>query len=88
MQVRMVRPDSKGRVTLGHLARGVSGFAVTETQDHKIILEPYTEIPAREKWLFENKMAMKKVEQGLNDAATGRVSEKGSFAQFVDSEIE
>lgn len=82
MLPKMVRPDAKGRITLGHLADGVSGFTVTE-KDHKIILEPFTEIPAREKWLFQNKEASKKLEQGLKDSAQGRVSEKGSFTKYL-----
>lgn len=88
MAIRMVRPDTKGRITLGALAKGVSSFAITETKDHKIILEPYTEIPAREKWLFNNKSALKKVEQGLKDAAAGKVSKRGSFAKYADDEID
>jgi len=88
MLLKMVRPDSKGRITLGHLADGVSGYALTVTPDHKIILAPYAEIPAGEKWLFSNKEALKSVAQGLQDAAAGHVSERGSFAKFVDDEIE
>lgn len=84
MQVKMLRPDSKGRITLGHLADGVSGFALTQTKDHKIILEPYSEIPTREKWLFDNKLAMKKISDGINDATAGRVVKKGSFARFIN----
>ena len=83
MSHKIVRPDSKGRITLGHLTRGVSGYVITETEDHKLILEPQVEIPAREKWLFENKKALKKVELGLRDAAKGRLSKKGSFAKFA-----
>jgi hypothetical protein len=88
MLLKKLRPDSKGRITLGHLADGVSSFSVTETNDHKIILEPFTEIPTHEKWLFANKTAFKKVEQGLKDAANGRVSSRGSFSKFVDDDIE
>lgn len=88
MLPRMVRPDAKGRITLGHLADGISGYTLTETSDHKIILEPYTEIPVRERWLFDNKIASKKVAQGLKDAAKGRLVEKGSFAKFADDNIE
>ncbi len=83
---RMVRPDSKGRITLGNLAIGVSGFSVTQTEDHKILLEPYTEIPLQEKWLFDNKKALKQVYNGLKDAAAGRVTKRGSFTQFIDDE--
>ena len=81
--LKMVRPDAKGRITLGQLAAGVSRFSVVK-KNHKIILEPYTEIPTREKWLFNNKEALKKVNQGLKDAKSDHLSEKGSFAKFVD----
>lgn len=75
--------------TLGHdLTKGVSGYTVTETKDHKIILEPQVEISAREKWLFENKTALKRVQRGLKEAAEGKLSTKGSFAKFSDDEIE
>jgi hypothetical protein len=83
IMLKMLRPDSKGRITLGPLAEGISGFSVTVTNDHKIILEPYSEIPAREKWLFENKQALKMVNQGLKDAADGRLKSKGSFSKFT-----
>lgn len=41
-----IRPDAKGRITLGRLARGVSSFRATTDAMGRIILEPYTEIPA------------------------------------------
>ena len=83
MKLKMVRPDSKGRITLGSLAKGISGFAVTQTDDHKIILEPYTEIPARAKWLFDNKAALKSLGEGLTDSAERRLNDLGSFAEFA-----
>lgn len=88
MLARIVRPDAKGRIMLGRLAKGVSGYKITETKDHKIILDPQIEIPAREKWLYENKEALKGIQRGLKDAAEGRVSKKGSFSRFADDEIE
>lgn len=88
MMQKIVRPDTKGRITLGRLSNGVSGYVITETKDHRLILTPYIEIPAREKWLFENKEALKKVQKGLQDAAEGKVTTKGSFAKFADDEIE
>jgi len=84
----MVRPDSKGRVTLGRLTEGVSSFSVKKDKNNRIILEPYLEVPMREKWLFDNKIALKKVQQGIKDAALNHVSEKGSFAQYIDDDIE
>jgi hypothetical protein len=89
MLPKIVRPDAKGRVTLGHeLTRGISGYLVTETEDHKLILEPQVEIPAHEKWLFENKIALKRVKRGLQDAAQGRLSKRGGFAKYADDDIE
>lgn len=86
---KVVRPDAKGRITLGHaLTQGVSGYVVTETKDHKIILEPQVEISAHEKWLFENKSALKKVERGLKEASQGKLLSKGSFKKFLDDETE
>ncbi len=85
---KMVRPDSKGRITLGHLADGVSGYLLSETEDHRIILEPYTEIPVREKWLFNNKAALKKVDQGIRDAAFGHLVDKGTFSKFLEDNSE
>jgi hypothetical protein len=84
--LKIVRPDSKGRITLGPLAEGVSGYSVTVTEDHKIVLEPYCEIPAREKWLYKNKKALALVNKGLDDAAKGRVKSKGSFSKFIEKE--
>lgn len=83
-----IRPDSKGRITLGKLARGVSSFQATLDAEGRIILEPYAEIPAREKWLFENKSALTAVREGLEQSAQGKVRTRGSFAQFANEEID
>ena len=86
---KIVRPDAKGRITLGqHLTEGISGYIVSETSDHKILLEPCVEIPAREKWLFENKTALKRVQRGLQDAAEGKLTSLGSFEDYLDDDTE
>jgi hypothetical protein len=76
-----VRPDSKGRITLGKLAEGVSSYRVTVKSHGKIILEPFAEVPARERWLFENAEALRRVRKGLAEAEQGRTSSLGSFAR-------
>ncbi len=81
---KMLRPDSKGRVCLGKLAEGVSSFRVTVDDHQRIVLEPYAEIPAREKWLFENSEARESVGRGLADVAEGRVADRGSFSKYAD----
>jgi hypothetical protein len=84
-ELKTVRPDAKGRITLGHLAHGVSSFLVTKDKNNCIILEPRIEIPAKEKWLFDNKVALNQVKKGLEDSAVGRVKSRGSFAKFTDA---
>lgn len=81
---KMVRPDAKGRITLGHFADGVSSFAITKDKHNRIILVPYAEIPAHEKWLFENKTALNKVARGIKDSGAARLSHKGRFAKYLD----
>ncbi len=83
-----IRPDSKGRIALGRLARGVSSFQATLDADGRIILEPYAEIPAREKWLFENPSALTAVREGLEQSVQGKVRTRGSFAKFANEEID
>ncbi len=86
-QYKTLRPDSKGRITLGNLAKGVSGFKMTVDKQQHIILEPLVEIPAREKWLFDNQTALNQVRKGIQDAAQGKVTKK-DFSHHLDDEME
>lgn len=86
--VTQVRPDAKGRVTLSKLANGISSFNVSRDEDGRLLLEPMVEIPAREKWLYENKEAIACVRRGLADAKAGRVKSLGSFAKFAKEDDE
>jgi hypothetical protein len=83
-----IRPDSKGRITLGKLAQGVSSFQATLDAEGRIILVPYAEIPAREKWLFDNPSALRAVRQGLEQSAQGKVRTRGSFSKFANDTAE
>ena len=78
-----VRPDAKGRVTLGALAKGVSSYRISAEADGRLILEPYVEIPARERWVYDNPQALASLERGITDAAAGRVKSRGSFAKYL-----
>lgn len=86
--VRTLRPDAKGRILLGPLARGISSFQASVDARGRIILEPFAEVPAREKWLFENKDAFNAVREGLTQAAQGRTRSRGSFARFAHDQID
>ena len=88
MSEKYLRPDSKGRITLGKIAKGVSSYQYEVREDGVIILKPNVEIPANEAWLYKNKEALEKVKNGLEDSANGRVKSRGSFAQYADEEIE
>lgn len=86
--IQQLRPDSKGRISLGKLAQGVSSFRARRMEDGSIVLEPFTEIPAREKWLFDNPVALGAVKAGLDQAAAGKTRAIGSFAQYADEDID
>lgn len=83
---RRVKPDTKGRISLGKLADGISSFSVTIDNNNRIILEPFAEIPAREKWLFVNKKALSSVKRGLDDAENNRTSSLGDFTQYIEDD--
>ena len=87
-QTQTVRPDSKGRISLGTFSKGVSGYRVHKEKDGRLILEPLAEIPARELWLFQKKVALKQVQKGLHDASKGNVSKRKSFSQYIDEELD
>lgn len=83
MKVSIVRPDAKGRVSLGKLIdTGVSSFHIYK-QKGKIILEPYAEIPHREKWLYENNIARQRLEDGLRDSEHSKTKFLGDFTQYI-----
>jgi hypothetical protein len=82
------RLDSKGRITLGKLAEGVSSFRATRDSEGKITLIPYVEIPAREMWLYQNTKALAAVEEGLRDVAAGRIVSMGSFAKYANVDLD
>lgn len=81
---KLLKPDTKGRVNLGKMAEGVSSFkAIYDQHTHKIILEPYAEVPYHEKWLFENEEALKSVRKGLMESSKGQLKDIGSFSKYT-----
>lgn len=57
----ILRPDSKGRISLGAISNNVSSYRVSVEDNGRVVLEPYTEIPLSEKWIFEDKELLEKV---------------------------
>jgi hypothetical protein len=80
--VYRLRPDAKGRITLGKLAEGVSSYRVRRQANGKIVLEPFLEIPADEQWLWDNKEALASVRRGLADSKAARVT-RMSFKKYL-----
>lgn len=80
-----LRADDKGRVCLGNLIMdGISDFRAYVDKNHRIILEPYAQIPARELWLHKNKKQFAKVKKGLKQSAQGKTKSLGSFSKYLD----
>ena len=85
---QILRPDTKGRISLGKYAQGISSFHVVIDLQNRIILEPHVEIPAREKWLFDNKKALKSLQKGIQQADQEPLKSRGSFAKFAEDPID
>lgn len=54
IDILMLRPDSKGRISLGELSKDVTSYKIEKMENGQLLLTPYTEIPFSEKWVFEN----------------------------------
>ncbi len=83
---KTVRPDSKGRITLGKRAKGFSGYTLRERDDGSILLEPLVEVSAKEAWLFRNKEALASVKRGLEQSAQAKTKSLGSFSKYLKDE--
>ena len=82
---KILRPDSKGRVCLGSLANGISGYkAIMDEQTKEITLKPYAEIPFSENWVFENKEVLSSIKRGLKQSFDKKIIYKGSFADPIE----
>lgn len=87
-QACILKPDIKGRITLGKLAKGVSSFhVIVNSKKGQIILEPYTEIPLKESWLFNNKKALTQLNNGIKDSAKGQVKFIEDFSKYLDDDF-
>ena len=84
---KFLRPDSKGRICLGAIAKGISGYkAIINENSKEILLKPYAEIEFSEQWLFENKEALNKVKRGLTQSANKKTVYKGSFLEYINDD--
>jgi len=84
--VKILHPDAKGRITLGAMAKGISSYRMTKDEHGRLVLEPFVEIPERERWLYNNPEALASVKQGIADAKAGRLHFLGDFSQYVQDD--
>jgi hypothetical protein len=66
----VLRPDAKGRISLGEIARNVSSYRMTVKDNGQIFLEPYVEIPLSDKWVFEDKELLNKLKAETQEKQT------------------
>jgi len=84
---KILRPDTKGRICLGSLTKGISGYkAIIDEETHEILLKPYTEILLSEQWLFDNTEALESVKRGLKQSSKQKTSYKGSFSKYAEDD--
>jgi len=70
-----VKPDTRRRVILPKalVQEGIM-YHMYSNSIGQIVLDPQVTVPLSEAWLFNNPDALASVQQGLLDAAQGRVS--------------
>lgn len=80
-----VRPDARGRLTLGSAAEAVD-YRVLTNEKGQILLDPVVSIPASEAWLWQNPAIRASMERALRQAEADEFEDLGSFAQFASDD--
>jgi hypothetical protein len=81
METIKLTVDSRKRISLTKLLpTGKISSVKAYKENDRIILEPMVEIPAREAWLFKNRVAREKVKKGLSQKGTIK---RRSFAKYA-----
>lgn len=70
MKNAIVRPDYKGRISLGEITRNVSSYRITVKENGQLLLDPFVEIPLSDKWVFEDKDLLNKLKAEAIDKQT------------------
>ena len=78
-----VRPDARGRLTLGSAAKDAD-YRVLVNEKGQILLDPVIPIPASEAWLWKNPSLRASMERALRQAEAEEFEDLGSFASPVD----
>jgi hypothetical protein len=65
--------DSKGRVNVGMALAGSQ--VIVEEDPSGVVVKPVKAVPAHEAWLWENEAALDAVREGVEQAASGQLSD-------------
>lgn len=79
-----VRPDDRGRVTLGDAVQD-SDYRVLVNEAGQILLDPVVTltVPASEAWIWDNPGVRASMSRAVQQAAKGEFESLGSFAKFA-----
>jgi len=83
--------DIDGKLTLGFPLKQENveqSYRVLVNDAGQILLDPFTNIPKQEIWLWKNPEALASLEHGLQQSASGDLHDLGSFAKYSDLELE
>jgi len=83
--------DISGKLTLGFPLKQEAveqSYRVLVNDAGQILLDPFTNIPEQELWLWKNPEALASLERGLQQSASGDLHDLGSFAQYADLELD
>ena len=86
-----VEVDNDGRLLLGlFLKQDIANqsYRILVNDMGQILLDPLTNIPEQERWLWKNPEALTSLERGLQQAAAGDVHDLGSFAEYADIDLD
>jgi hypothetical protein len=76
--------DSRRRLSLGRLGRREdTRYIAEEGPNGEIRLIPARTVPAREAIVWENPEILAMLRQGMEEAALGKLEDRGSFAAFA-----
>jgi len=81
----IVRPDTRGRVTLGSAAQDAN-YRVLVNERGQILLDPVVPVPASEAWMWKNSALSASMKRALRHAKAGEFKDLGSFAQFASED--
>jgi len=82
-----IQTDEQGCLNL-ELETKSTEYRIFTNNLGQILLDPVSNIPEREQWLWQNPEALASVQRGLEQAAKGEVHDLGDFSQYQDLDIE